>query len=175
MGVRTRRGRGLGGLQKINHSLKITEINIDSPVMYRSIALSFFGEVNEGAMNPMMTLCPVCGERLAVTRLHCRACQTSIDGQFDPGRLGRLSTDQLAFVETFVRCEGKLNRMERELGLSYPTLRSRLTDLIRQMGYPVGPESSTLSDEERTRVLDQLATGEIDSAEAMRRLEGEAA
>jgi hypothetical protein len=121
----------------------------------------------------MMTLCPVC-ERLA-TRLHCRACQTSIDGQFDPGRLGRLTTEQLAFVETFVRCEGRLNRMERELGLSYPTLRSRLTDLIRQMGYPVGPEPVALSDGDRTRVLDQLATGEIDSVEAMRRLEGEAA
>ena len=126
-------------------------------------------------MNPMMTICPVCGERLAVTRLECRACQTSIDGQFDPGRLGRLTTDQLAFVETFVRCEGKLNRMERELGLSYPTLRSRLIELIRQMGYPVGPETAARSEEERTRVLDLLAAGEIDSAEAMRRLEGEAA
>ena len=126
-------------------------------------------------MNAMMTLCPVCGERLAVTRLHCRACQTTIDGQFDPGRLGRLTTEQLAFVDTFVRCEGKLNRMERELGLSYPTLRSRLADVIRQMGYPVGPESTSPSDVERTRVLDQLAAGEIDSTEAMRRLEGEAA
>jgi len=126
-------------------------------------------------MNTMLTLCPVCGEKLAVTRLHCRSCATSIEGQFDPGPLGRLTTEQLAFVETFVRCEGRLNRMERELGLSYPTLRSRLTDIIRQMGYPVGPEASPVSDEERHRVLDLLAAGEIDSAEAMRRLEGEAA
>src|SRR3990170_5854834 len=126
-------------------------------------------------MSPMLTLCPVCGERLTVARLHCRACATSIEGQFDPGPLGRLATEQLAFVETFVRCEGKLNRMERELGLSYPTLRSRLTDVIRQMGYPVGPEPPVLSEDERTRVLDLLAAGEIDSAEAMRRLEGEAA
>jgi len=79
----------------------------------------------------------------------------------------------VTFVETFVRCEGKLNRMEREVGLSYPTLRSRLADVIRQMGYTVGPEGPTVSDEERHRVLDQLAAGEIDSAEAMRRLESE--
>jgi hypothetical protein len=105
--------------------------------------------------------------------LHCRACSTSIEGQFDQGSLGRLTVEQLAFVETFVRCEGKLNRMEREVGLSYPTLRSRLAEVIRQMGYTVGPESPTVSDEERHQVLDLLASGEIDSAEAMRRLEGE--
>ena len=125
-------------------------------------------------MNDMVTLCPVCGERLTVTRLHCRSCSTSIEGQFDPGRLGRLSAEQLDFVETFVRCEGKLNRMEREMGLSYPTLRSRLTDVIRRMGYTVGPEAAGIPEEDRHRVLDDLAEGRIDSAEAMRRLEGEA-
>lgn len=124
-------------------------------------------------MSPMLTLCPVCGERLTVARLHCRACATSIEGQFDPGPLGRLTLEQLAFVETFVRCEGKLNRMEREVGLSYPTLRARLAEVIRQMGYSVGPESPTLSDEARHQVLDLLASGEIDSPEAMRRLESE--
>jgi len=125
-------------------------------------------------MSTMLTLCPVCGERLTVARLHCRSCSTSIEGQFDSGPLGRLTADQVAFVETFVRCEGKLNRMEREVGLSYPTLRSRLADVIRQMGYTVGPETA-VTDEERHRVLDLLASGEIDSAEAMRRLEGETA
>lgn len=125
-------------------------------------------------MNEMVTLCPVCGERLMVTRLHCRTCSTTIEGQFDPGRLGRLSAEQLDFVETFVRCEGKLNRMEREMGLSYPTLRSRLNDVIRRMGYAVGSEVEGISEEARHRVLDDLAEGRIDSAEAMRRLEGEA-
>ena len=124
-------------------------------------------------MNTMLTLCPVCGERLTVARLHCRACSTSIEGQFDAGPLGRLTVEQVAFVETFVRCEGKLNRMEREVGLSYPTLRSRLADVIRQMGYAVGPDAQPLSDDERHQILDSLAMGEIDSAEAMRRLEGE--
>jgi len=126
-------------------------------------------------MHEMMTLCPVCGERLTVTRLHCRGCSTTLEGQFDPGRLGRLTAEQLDFVETFVRCEGKLNRMEREMGLSYPTLRSRLSDVIRRMGYTVGPEAPTLSEEDRNRILDDLAEGRIGSAEAMRRLETEAA
>lgn len=122
-------------------------------------------------MNALLTSCPVCGEPLAVTRYHCRQCDTTIEGHFEVGRLGRLTTEQIAFVEAFVRCEGKLNRMEREVGLSYPTLRARLSDIIRQMGFAVGAETG-ISDEERHRVLDDLAAGKITSEEAMRALEG---
>jgi hypothetical protein len=123
--------------------------------------------------NTILTLCPVCGERLTATRLHCRSCDTAIEGQFELGRFGRLTAEQLAFVETFVRCEGKLNRMEKELELSYPTLRSRLTDVIHQMGYETGPEEETLSDEERHQILDDLAAGKLASEDAMRLLQGE--
>jgi hypothetical protein len=124
-------------------------------------------------MNQLLTVCPVCEERLFVNRLHCRSCDTTIEGHFDTGRLGRLSAEQMAFVETFIRCEGKLNRMEPELGISYPTLRARLTDVIHTLGFPVGPTPPQLSDDERHRVLDDLAAGEITSEEAMRLLEGE--
>lgn len=124
-------------------------------------------------MTLMITTCPVCGDRLSVQRLHCRSCDTSIEGHFETGRLGRLSTEQLSFVETFIRCEGKLNRMEGELGMSYPTLRSRLTEVIRQMGFEVGPEEAGLSGEERHRILDELAQGKISSEQAMSLLEAE--
>jgi len=123
-------------------------------------------------VNNLLSRCPVCGEALAVTRLHCRNCDTTIDGHFDAGRLGRLTAEQVAFVETFVRCEGKLNRMEREVGLSYPTLRVRLNEVIRQMGFSVGAEAAPASDEERHRILDDLASGKMTSEEAMRALEG---
>jgi len=124
-------------------------------------------------MHPVMTTCPVCEERLTITRLHCRSCDTSIEGHFELGRLGRLTQEQWVFVETFIRCEGKLNRMEKELGMSYPTLRARLTEIIRDMGYQVGPDSETISDEERHQILDDLASGKISSEEAMRLLEGQ--
>jgi hypothetical protein len=124
-------------------------------------------------MNPMLTICPICKERLSVTRLHCRGCDITIDGYFDMGRLGRLSEEQLVFIETFIRCEGKLSRMEPELGMSYPTLRARLMDVIRTMGFPTGPESSMITDEERHRILDDLAGGKLTSEEAMILLEGE--
>jgi hypothetical protein len=123
-------------------------------------------------MNPVLTVCPVCSERLSITRLECRSCDTAIEGQFEIGRLGRLSSEQLDFVETFIKCEGKLNRMEPELGMSYPTLRARLNDVIRTMGFPIGPEVERLSDEERHQILDDLALGKMSSAEAMRLLEG---
>jgi len=123
-------------------------------------------------MNPILTTCPVCAGALTVTRLHCRSCDTTVEGHFETGRMGRLRADQLEFVETFIRCEGKLNRMERELGLSYPTLRSRLTEVVTQMGFELGPEPAELSDKQRHRILDELAQGEISSEQAMQLLQG---
>ena len=123
-------------------------------------------------MNPLLTTCPVCAGALTVTRLHCRSCDTSVEGHFETGRIGRLRADQLQFVETFIRCEGKLNRMERELELSYPTLRSRLTEVISQMGFELGPEPAEISDKQRHRILDELASGEISSEQAMQQLQG---
>lgn len=122
-------------------------------------------------MNPALRICPVCGDPLVVRRLHCRTCDTLLDGHFDLGRLGRLSREQVEFVEAFIRCEGKYNRLEKELGMSYPTLRSRLTEIIRDMGYDVGPEMPRLDAAGRHRILDDLARGEISSEEAMRLLE----
>lgn len=119
----------------------------------------------------MLTTCPVCDERLAITRFHCRNCDTTIEGHFDIGRFGRLSAEQMEFLEIFVRCEGKLNRMEPELGMSYPTLRARLSEIIRSLGFPVGPEMKLISDEERHKILDDLASGKLTSEEAMQLLE----
>jgi hypothetical protein len=127
-------------------------------------------------MHPILGTCPVCGETLTVTRLHCRSCDTTLEGQFAVGAFERLSPEQLAFAEAFIRCEGKLNRMEKEMGLgSYPTLRARLNELIRAMGYEVGQEEPTpapgVSDEERRRILDDLAAGRVTSEEAVKLLQ----
>jgi len=120
---------------------------------------------------PVIGRCPVCNDILEVTRLHCRHCDTSIEGQFSLGRFYQLTPEQLAFAETFIRCEGRINKVEEELGISYPTVRSRLTEVIRALGYEVGEEAG---DDEKLRqeVLAQLARGEITSDEAFRRLQG---
>ena len=80
-----------------------------------------------------------------------------------------LSPEQLAFVETFVKCEGKLNRMEKEIGLSYPTLRNRLQEIIRRMGYE--PAQSEVTEEERRRILEEVAAGKITAQEALQQLQ----
>ncbi|KPL21597.1 MAG: hypothetical protein AMJ93_09285 [Anaerolineae bacterium SM23_84] len=123
-------------------------------------------------MYDLLGKCPVCGEDLTVTRLHCRSCDLALEGHFGLGRFYRLDPEQLHFVETFIRCEGKLNKVQEELGLSYPTVRSRLHDAIRALGYEVR-EELTLSPEQRKSILDNLAQGEITSDEAVKLLQGD--
>jgi len=122
-------------------------------------------------MYPMPGRCPVCGDVLEVTRLHCRQCDTSLEGHFELSRLSRLAPDQLHFVETFLRCEGTIKRVEKELGISYPTVRARLEDVIRAIGFEVisslASSSGGLSDSQRAEILDQLDRGEITSEEAV--------
>jgi hypothetical protein len=124
-------------------------------------------------MYPVVGKCPVCGEPMIVTRLYCRACDSALEGHFTLGRFYELSPEQLAFVETFIRCEGKLTRVQQELSISYPTARARLTEVIQALGYEVEEPQARLSAEERNTILEQLASGEISSAEALTLLQGE--
>lgn len=125
-------------------------------------------------MNPVIGQCPICNDTLHVTRLHCRNCDTALEGHFSLGRLYQLAPEQLAFVELFVRCEGKINRVEQELGLSYPAVRARLTEVIEAMGYEVGDSGKeTLSQEKRRQILDDVNNGNLSAQEAMQLLRGE--
>jgi hypothetical protein len=127
-------------------------------------------------MHPVLGTCPVCGEALTITRLHCRACDTTIEGRFFAGRLSQLNPDQLQFVETFLQCEGKIKAVEEKLGISYPTVRSRLEDVRVAMGFErLAPAEDPLpTEEDRKHVLEDLAAGRISSDEAITMLRGEA-
>lgn len=120
-------------------------------------------------MNTLPTKCPLCGGEISVTRLYCRDCDTTIEGRFVGGPFSQLTQEQLDFVETFVRCEGKISRMEGEIGLSYPTIRNRLHEVIRALGYEPGggDDLSGLSDDERQRILEDLDKGLISVEKAM--------
>ena len=125
-------------------------------------------------MNPALTQCPVCKDELAITRLHCSSCNTSIEGRFYSGSFANLSPKQMAFIEVFVRCEGKITRVESELSLSYPTIRNRLHEVIRAMGYEPGKdENVALDDGARRTILEDLDAGRISADSAMRILAGE--
>ncbi|MBI5563349.1 MAG: DUF2089 domain-containing protein [Chloroflexi bacterium] len=121
-------------------------------------------------MNLLPANCPICHSQLEITRAYCRACDTALDGHFQPGAFSQLSPDHIAFMITFVRNEGKINRVGEELNLSYPTIRSRLHDLIRARGYDIGEEEEVVPDDERRTVLDSLSKGKLSPEEALKRL-----
>lgn len=129
-------------------------------------------------MLPLPIQCPLTGGPLIVTRLYCPDSGITIEGEFAiTFPFAQLSVEQLRFVEIFVRSEGKLNRMEEELKLSYPTIRTRLHEVIRALGHePRREESETLpptaAPAARKKVLQELDSGEISFEEAMQLLGG---
>lgn len=133
-------------------------------------------------MLPVPTRCPLTGGPIVITRIYCPDSGITMEGEFTITQpFAQLSEEQLRFVEIFVRCEGKLNRMEEELKLSYPTIRTRLHEVIRALGYEPGREEPraeertprpVLSPPARRQILQALEAGELSFAEAMDRLQG---
>jgi hypothetical protein len=135
----------------------------------------------------VISTCPVCEGELLVSRLHCRSCGTALEGEFGVGRFGRLSREQLGLLESFLRARGNLKEMERELGISYPTVRARVDALVRALGLGDGSLVEDEADDaddgaaaetpltatptadvagDRRAILERLARGEIDAAAA---------
>ena len=123
-------------------------------------------------MHPLPSQCPICGGEVIVTRINCQSCDTSIEGRFSSRSFSQLTPKQMDFVETFVRLEGKITRMEKELKLSYPTIRKLLHDVIRALGYEPGEEEEVveLSEEERQQILNDLDSGNISLEDALKKL-----
>ncbi|MGI6633436.1 MAG: DUF2089 domain-containing protein [Bacillota bacterium] len=117
--------------------------------------------------------CPVCASDLEVTELQCPSCRTRISGHFDLCKFCKLPAEQRAFAEIFIRNRGNIRDVEKELGISYPTVRGRLESLIRALGYPVDSEPE-VSDAQRAAqkkaILDRLSKGEVSAQEAARLL-----
>jgi hypothetical protein len=129
-------------------------------------------------MAKLLTRCPVCEGLLGVTELTCGSCQTRLQGVFATCRFCRLTPEHLGFVELFLRCEGNLSRVGEDLGVSYPTVRNKLTAALTALGFvnseaaPNDRETteavqSELSSAKRREMLDAVARGDMSIEDAV--------
>lgn len=126
---------------------------------------------------PIMTQCPVCKHDLHAVKLECDHCGTTIDGSFTLSKFNYLDDEKLYFIEIFVKNRGNIKAVEKELNISYPTVKKMLDEAVEGLGYSV---DQTLAEEEkqgeqvtktsRVEVLEKLSKKEISFEEAMKLL-----
>jgi hypothetical protein len=109
--------------------------------------------------------CPTCAGPLEPRELACPACATVVRGRWTPSPFGHLTAEQQTFLLLFVRSRGNLSDVERTLGVSYPTVRAKLDELIAALGEP--PPAPAPS---RQAILEQVARGALSADEALARL-----
>ena len=132
-------------------------------------ASALLSELEYRRMSNLPTQCPSCRSDLSITRLTCPVCGTEVTGSFGLSRLARLEEPHAALLELFLRVRGNVKDMERQLGLSYPTVRARLEEALAAAGLDrETPPSLTESElrQRRDQILDQLERGEIASGDA---------
>lgn len=117
---------------------------------------------------------PVSGGELYVSELASDESGVTIRGRFALSRFARLDAEQTHFLETFLRCRGTINAVEKELGISYPTVKARLDSLLNALNLsPVADEKPKVSAEVKRTIIEQLEKGEISAEEAKARMRGE--
>lgn len=137
--------------------------------MWQMVTVPAKGGVRMAARRFVGT-CPVCDGEFRVTKLTCRSCGSTLEGEFEVCAFCRMTPEQREFVEVFLVSRGNIREVERVLGMSYPTVRARLDDVIRTLGYNVQRPAETV---DRRAVLEALDRGEITAEEALKRLRGE--
>ena len=123
----------------------------------------------------MLLKCPSCQGNLSVAELDCPGCSIAIKGEFALPALLRLAPAQLDFVEVFLKNRGVIRDVERELGISYPTVRARLDEVVAALGYQVRPSEPDSPDDasgQRRKILEDLKAGKITPEQARDALGG---
>lgn len=112
----------------------------------------------------ILSKCPVCGSNLKAIKLRCSGCGTVVENEFFFSKFEYLNNEQLNFIEIFLKCRGNIKDVERELKISYPTVRAKLDDVIEAIGYKVSQKEQSKNSE----IVDMLEKGEITPDEALK-------
>jgi hypothetical protein len=116
--------------------------------------------------------CPVCNANVEVTRITCRDCRTVIEGRFQMCKFCRLTTEQKNFIDVFIKCGGNIKEVEKELGVSYPTVKNRLENVAVALGHKTSGD--TFDDSvNRKEILEKINNNEISVEEALELLGGQ--
>lgn len=121
-------------------------------------------------MKKSLTQCPVCEDRLRITEYRCTSCDTVIRGNFEVCEFCALDDEQMEFLRLFLKSRGNLSVVAKTLGVSYPTARQKLNNLLCSLGYE--PEEEEERRATRQEILDMLESGEITPDEAIKLLKG---
>ena len=108
--------------------------------------------------------CPVCGDELVIEKLHCKKCGIDINGEFQLSNIAKLNNEQLLFVESFLKNQGNIKALEKEMNISYPTVKKLLNEVLLTLGYEEIKESAETI--KRRGILEKLANQEITVTEA---------
>ncbi|MFZ0761318.1 MAG: DUF2089 domain-containing protein [Candidatus Sulfotelmatobacter sp.] len=106
------------------------------------------------------------GQPIVVERIRLTEKDIAIEGRFELPQLARLNLEDQVFIVAFVRSHGSIKEMEQVFGVSYPTIKSRLTRIARSLEFVDTDPQPT-----RAEILDRLKRGEIDAESAIRELE----
>lgn len=115
----------------------------------------------------VISKCPVCSHDLSITRLHCHNCEIEITGDFTLSKLHSLNREQLDFVLTFLKNQGSIKAIEKDLNISYPTVKKMLNEVLLALGFDgVEEANDNRLSLQRSEILDKLARKEISFEEA---------
>jgi hypothetical protein len=149
----------------------MSKSKILSYTFFIRIKIREFLDEGESCMPKMPRKCPACSNTLYISRLTCPKCGTEVTGNFPPDFLSSLSPNDFDFVVLFLKTKGNIKEMERELGISYWTIRSKLNEIVAGLGFEPDTQDDVALSNRRQKILEKLNAGELTVQEAAVALE----
>ena len=116
--------------------------------------------------------CPFCSGEVLIKEVECKSCNTIIKGEFRQNRFSLFSNEQLYFIEIFLKNEGNIKLVEKDLGISYPTVKNKLQKIIEVLGYSaqITKEELKQKSSEKIKLLNELKNGKTNLEKTLKKL-----